>query len=112
MEIKKLSAYGVSVELGKELVDFSQTEYEVIAVMNTAQGTEELHCTYMVGSDSGKSIVRKKQGIKFEGETHEGEKANVGDVEGLTPGISRCIRNMALHFARLSVQIAGNCRQS
>ena len=62
--------------------------------MNTAQGTEELHCTYMVGSDSGKSIVRKKQGIKFEGETHEGEKANVGDVEGLTPDISRCIIGM------------------
>lgn len=41
----------------------------------------------MIGCDGGKSTVRKTLGIPFQGETHEEERAYIGDVEvdGLTP---------------------------
>jgi 2-polyprenyl-6-methoxyphenol hydroxylase-like FAD-dependent oxidoreductase len=84
---EKLSSFNVHVELSTELVHFSQTDDTVTAILKTPAGTEELQCDYMVGCDGGKSNVRKSLGIKFEGETHEDEKALVGDVEveGLTP---------------------------
>lgn len=84
---EKLAEYDVKVELGTELVEFSQTDESVIARLKTAAGTEEVICDYLIGCDGGKSHIRKTLGIKFEGETHEEEKLLVGDVEveGLTP---------------------------
>jgi len=84
---EKLLTYNVRVELGTELVSFSQADDRVTAVLSTPAGTVEMHCAYMVGCDGGKSMVRKSLGIKFEGETHEDERALIGDVEveGLTP---------------------------
>jgi 2-polyprenyl-6-methoxyphenol hydroxylase-like FAD-dependent oxidoreductase len=84
---EKLSDYQVPVELSTELIGFSQTDDTVTAILKTPNGTEEMHCTYMVGCDGGKSRVRKLLGIEFEGETHEEEKALIGDVEveGLVP---------------------------
>jgi len=83
----KLQSLGVKVELGIELIDFSQTDGQVNAVLKTAQGEKKVDCAYMVGCDGGKSAVRKTLGIKFEGETHEDERAFVGDVQvdGLVP---------------------------
>ncbi|MEN0052521.1 MAG: FAD-dependent monooxygenase [Mucilaginibacter sp.] len=83
----KLQTLGIKVELGTELIDFSQTGEQVTAVLKTIQGQQEVNCAYMVGCDGGKSGVRKALGIKFDGETHEDERAFVGDVQvdGLTP---------------------------
>lgn len=84
---EKLAEYNVTVELDVELTAFSQTDEAVTAVLKTPQSTGELLCDYLVGCDGGKSMVRKTLEIKFEGETHEDERALVGDVEvkGLTP---------------------------
>jgi 2-polyprenyl-6-methoxyphenol hydroxylase-like FAD-dependent oxidoreductase len=82
----KLQSLGVKVELGTELLGFSQTAEQVSALLKTIQGDETVNCAYMIGCDGGKSFVRKALDIKFEGETHEDERAFVGDVqvEGLT----------------------------
>jgi 2-polyprenyl-6-methoxyphenol hydroxylase-like FAD-dependent oxidoreductase len=84
---EKLSSFNVRVELATELVRFSQNNDTVMVVLKTPSGINEMRCDYMVGCDGGKSSVRKSLGIKFEGETHEDEKALIGDVEvdGLTP---------------------------
>ncbi|MDN3548588.1 FAD-dependent monooxygenase [Mucilaginibacter aquaedulcis] len=83
----KLQTLGIKVELGTELINFSQTDNQVSAVLKTTQGEETVQCAYMIGCDGGKSTVRKALGINFEGETHEDERAFVGDVQvdGLTP---------------------------
>lgn len=83
----RLAEFGATVEMGTELVSFSQTDAGVTAVLKAGDETEEVECDYMIGCDGGKSNVRKSLGIKFEGETHEEEKVLVGDVEveGLTP---------------------------
>lgn len=83
----KLRLLGVEVERATELIDFSQSGAQVNAVLRSPRGEETVNCAYMVGCDGGKSKVRKALGIKFEGETHEEERAFVGDVEvdGLTP---------------------------
>jgi 2-polyprenyl-6-methoxyphenol hydroxylase-like FAD-dependent oxidoreductase len=84
---EKLAEYNISVELATELTGFSQTETGVTATLKSPQGDEEFTCDYLIGCDGGKSTVRKGLGIKFEGETHEDERAFVGDVEveGLIP---------------------------
>jgi len=84
---EKLSSLGGAVDLNTELISFSQTDDHATALLQTPQGTEEVNCAYLVGCDGGKSQVRKALGIKFEGETHEMERAFVGDVEvdGLIP---------------------------
>ena len=83
----KLLSFGVEVECATELINFSQREDQVVTTLKSLYGEETVNCSYMVGCDGGKSKVRKALGIKFEGETHEEERAFVGDVEvdGLTP---------------------------
>ncbi|HEY4112265.1 FAD-dependent monooxygenase [Puia sp.] len=84
---RKLLSWGVEVERGTELIDFSQGEDRVVARLVTPAGEEAVNCAYLVGCDGGKSKVRKTLGIRFEGETHEEERAFIGDVEvaGLAP---------------------------
>lgn len=84
---EKLAEYDVSVELAAELIEFSQTDQAVTAVLKKTEAAEDVICDYLIGCDGGKSAVRKALGIKFEGETHEDEKMLVGDVEveGLIP---------------------------
>ncbi|MFF9813077.1 FAD-dependent monooxygenase [Streptomyces sp. NPDC014006] len=85
---ERLAEYGVSVELGTELVEFDQPGPDrVTATLATAQGTEQVSAAYLVGCDGGRSMVRKKLGISFEGFTEEEKQLIVGDVEidGLAP---------------------------
>jgi 2-polyprenyl-6-methoxyphenol hydroxylase-like FAD-dependent oxidoreductase len=83
----KLLSVGVEVERATELIAFSQNETNVSALLRSSRGEETVDSIYLVGCDGGKSNVRKALGIKMEGETHEEERAFVGDVEvdGLTP---------------------------
>jgi len=83
----KLRSLGVEVERATECIAFSQSGDQVTAVLRSPRGEETVSCAYMVGCDGGKSNVRKALGIKFEGETHEEERAFIGDVEveGLKP---------------------------
>ena len=79
--------FGTEVQLGTELITFSQNDTHVTAILRSSGGEETVDCPYMVGCDGGKSNIRKTLGINLEGETHEEERAFVGDVEvdGLTP---------------------------
>ncbi|MER6502745.1 FAD-dependent monooxygenase [Streptomyces sp. NPDC001455] len=85
---ERLAEYGVAVELGTELVEFEQTDADrVTATVATAQGTEQVSAAYLVGCDGGRSLVRKRLGISFEGFTEEDKQLIVGDVQvdGLAP---------------------------
>ncbi|MFF5158236.1 FAD-dependent monooxygenase [Streptomyces sp. NPDC000348] len=85
---ERLAEYGVAVELGTGLVEFDQPGPDrVTATLATAQGTEQVSAAYLVGCDGGRSLVRKRLGISFEGFTEAEKQLIVGDVEidGLAP---------------------------
>jgi 2-polyprenyl-6-methoxyphenol hydroxylase-like FAD-dependent oxidoreductase len=70
-----LDRFGVVVELGTELVDFEQSSDYVTARLrkHAADDKESVEETvrlqYLVGTDGGKSTVRKKLGLSFFGES-------------------------------------------
>ena len=59
----------VTVRYGCGLEDFAQDDEGVTVAARTASGAhEELRASYLVGSDGGASTVRKKAGIRLEGQ--------------------------------------------
>ncbi|MGH9592942.1 MAG: FAD-dependent monooxygenase, partial [Bryobacteraceae bacterium] len=78
---KLLSSYGAQVELGTELVDFTQNGDGVEATLVKAGVSEHLHVSYLIGADGGRSFVRGHLGVGFEGETWANERMLVGDVK-------------------------------
>lgn len=84
---KKLAEFNTEVEFNTELLDFTQEDNIIKAQIKKGAQVEELTCNYMVACSGGKSNIRKNLGINFIGETHETERALVGDVEveGLVP---------------------------
>ncbi|MFC5721207.1 FAD-dependent monooxygenase [Streptomyces gamaensis] len=80
----RLAEYGTRVELGCEVVGFTQDEGGVD--VRLADG-RRLRARYLVGCDGGRSPVRKALGVRFEGRTEAEECMLVGDVtaDGLDP---------------------------
>jgi len=72
----RLAELGGRVETG-ELVDFAQDDDGVTA---TLAGGERIRAAYLVGADGGRSVVRKRLGVGFAGETHESERMLIADV--------------------------------
>ncbi|ESK84498.1 putative monooxygenase [Moniliophthora roreri MCA 2997] len=80
--------YNTHVELGTELVTFSQTTdfVEAKLVKHGADGeditTETARFEFLVGADGAKSLVRKQLGLTFLGESRPGDEAAmvIGDV--------------------------------
>jgi 2-polyprenyl-6-methoxyphenol hydroxylase-like FAD-dependent oxidoreductase len=72
----RLAELGGRVEHA-ELTGFEQDDDGVTAVLD---GTRQVRAAYLVGSDGGRSVVRKRLGIGFEGETHEAERTLIADV--------------------------------
>jgi 2-polyprenyl-6-methoxyphenol hydroxylase-like FAD-dependent oxidoreductase len=79
----RLADFGVAVELGTELGDFTQDADGVRA----AVGGERVAARYLVGCDGGRSGVRKALGLEFHGTTPDIQEMAVGDVE--VDGLSR-----------------------
>jgi 2-polyprenyl-6-methoxyphenol hydroxylase-like FAD-dependent oxidoreductase len=81
-----LKRFGVAVELGTELVSFEQSADKVTAhLRKVAAGTgeaseETIEVDYMVGTDGGRSAVRKQLGVSFLGETRTEDAIIYGDV--------------------------------
>ncbi|MGK4579839.1 FAD-dependent monooxygenase [Kitasatospora sp. HPMI-4] len=75
---ERLAEYRVEVELGRELAGFEQDEARVTARL--ADG-ERITADYLVGCDGGRSTVRKRLGIAFEGSGDPETAMVVGDVE-------------------------------
>lgn len=92
-----LAKLGCVVELGTELVSFTQFDDHVEARLFVkgadpgAEGAEEVASfEYMVGTDGARGVVRKQLGLSFLGETRRIENFVVGDirVEGLSQSVS------------------------
>jgi 2-polyprenyl-6-methoxyphenol hydroxylase-like FAD-dependent oxidoreductase len=79
----RLAGLGGRVDQG-ELVDFTQDAEGVTATL--ADGTT-VRAAHLVGTDGGRSVVRKTLGIGFAGETREEERMLIGDVR--TADLSR-----------------------
>ena len=89
-----LAKYGCTVELGTELVSFTQSSSGVEAKLirrgmsqDMSSGVEEVtRFQWMVGADGARGVVRKQLGLSFLGETRAVENFVVGDilVEGLS----------------------------
>ncbi|EPT00354.1 hypothetical protein FOMPIDRAFT_88313 [Fomitopsis schrenkii] len=66
-----LQAQGYAVEMGTELVSFTQFDDRVEAtIKNSTGGSETIETKsyrWVVGADGGKSVVRKQLGLSFEG---------------------------------------------
>jgi 2-polyprenyl-6-methoxyphenol hydroxylase-like FAD-dependent oxidoreductase len=76
----RLAALGVRVELGTALTELQQDAGGVFATLARDGDVERVRVSYLVGCDGGRSTVRKSLGIPFVGETHETERASIGDV--------------------------------
>ncbi|MFC9330652.1 FAD-dependent monooxygenase [Kitasatospora sp. NPDC057015] len=75
---ERLAEYGVQVELGTELVGFTQDEQGVRAEL--ADG-RRIPADYLVGCDGARSPVRRRLQVAFEGRTDEQQTMFCGDVE-------------------------------
>ncbi|MEU0500742.1 FAD-dependent monooxygenase [Nocardia sp. NPDC005998] len=76
----RLAQFGVRVELATALVSFEQDATGVTAELAHVGGTETVRVAYLVGADGGRSTVRKKLGIPFEGNTDDSIRMLLGDV--------------------------------
>ena len=76
----RLASYGRQVELGTQLVSFTQNAERVVAQIRHADQDEEIQARYLVGCDGGHSTVRKAAGISFLGETWDEEHFLLGNV--------------------------------
>lgn len=80
-----LAHLGVSVEFGTELISFETHADRVIARLSlTGPGSqkveERVEYKWLVGTDGGRSVVRKQLGIPFLGETLESGFLITGDI--------------------------------
>ncbi|HZR39334.1 MAG TPA: FAD-dependent oxidoreductase [Ktedonobacteraceae bacterium] len=87
---ERLAWYGLHVELGCQLVGFTQNAESVVASVTHDGVSEEIQARYLVGCDGGRSTVRKVAGIAFLGETWEEEHHIIANlsVSGLDPHYS------------------------
>ncbi|KAK0434565.1 FAD binding domain-containing protein [Armillaria borealis] len=73
--------YHCPVELGTELLSFSQEKDYVNATLRTLDGTQQdLTFSWLLGADGARGVVRKMLGLSFLGETSNIDKIVVGDI--------------------------------
>ncbi len=87
----RLAEFGARPEFGCALKDFRQDRKGVVARLQTGRRSERIRASYLVGADGGSSIVRKRLGIGFPGETLPG-RGLVADVA--IPGLARDVWHM------------------
>ncbi|EPQ61229.1 monooxygenase [Gloeophyllum trabeum ATCC 11539] len=86
---KHLERRGYHVEFGTELVSLEQDADRVVARLVKKENGQDVHETietkFLIGADGAKGIVRKQLGLKFQGETRDGQHMIIADVhiEGL-----------------------------
>ncbi|WP_253208844.1 FAD-dependent oxidoreductase [Streptomyces niphimycinicus] len=77
---ERLHQLGGSVEHRVEAVGLVQDEDGVTASLRAPDGDRAVRARYVVGTDGGKSTVRRLLGLPLEGETREWERWYIGDV--------------------------------
>jgi 2-polyprenyl-6-methoxyphenol hydroxylase-like FAD-dependent oxidoreductase len=83
---ERLTELGHAVEFGTRLTGFQQDAAGVTATIVGTVGEEVVEVRYLVGTDGGRSLVRRTLGIGFPGKTL-GVRAIVAD--GVLTGLSR-----------------------
>jgi 2-polyprenyl-6-methoxyphenol hydroxylase-like FAD-dependent oxidoreductase len=83
---ERLTELGHRPEFACELIGFEQDQGCVIATIVGAKGEETIGARYLVGTDGGRSFVRRALKIEFSGKTL-GVRAVVADV--MATGVSR-----------------------
>ena len=83
---ERLAELGCQPEFGCELIAFEQSEEGVTATLVSASGKEVVDVRYLIGTDGGRSFVRRALEIEFPGKTL-GVRAVVADV--MATGVSR-----------------------
>ncbi|WP_439378749.1 FAD-dependent oxidoreductase [Amycolatopsis lexingtonensis] len=91
----RLAELGGEVEFGTALEDFEQSSDGVSAVLGKDGGTETVTARWLAGCDGGHSVVRKRAGIPFEGETRDEVRMLVADVR--VDGLDRDAWHMWRH---------------
>lgn len=77
---ERLAEFGVKVELGTGLWDFTADADGVTVTLASHGGSETVRVDYLVGADGGRSTVRKTLGLEFTGTTDESVRMLLGDV--------------------------------
>ena len=83
---ERLAELGHAPEYGRELAGLTQHADHVVAHVSGTDGPETIRCRYLIGSDGGRSFVRRTLGIDFPGKTL-GVRAVVADIA--LDGLSR-----------------------
>jgi 2-polyprenyl-6-methoxyphenol hydroxylase-like FAD-dependent oxidoreductase len=83
---------GGKVEFDTEVTDFEQRPDGVTVSVLRNGIPERIEADYLVGTDGGRSTVRKLLGVGFAGETFETERTLVGDVR------ARGLHGVACHM--------------
>jgi 2-polyprenyl-6-methoxyphenol hydroxylase-like FAD-dependent oxidoreductase len=76
----RLAEFGGAVEFGTTLSDFRSSASGVSAVLVKDGRSETVRADWLAGCDGGHSVVRKRSGIAFVGETREDVRMLVADV--------------------------------
>ena len=67
---RQLTSFGISAELGVELVHFVQDSYGVATTLRRSDGTDETsRFSWVIGCDGAHSTIRHKLGLPFVGDT-------------------------------------------
>ena len=64
----RLAKLGAEPQYGVELTGFDDDGLEVRATLGSSAGSEVVACRYLVGTDGGRSFVRRALGVGFPGE--------------------------------------------
>jgi 3-(3-hydroxy-phenyl)propionate hydroxylase len=60
---------GAEIHLGHQVTGFAQNADSVSVVVETAATTRTIEASWLIGADGGRSAVRKRLGVEFEGFT-------------------------------------------
>ena len=68
--LSKLAACAnAEVRFSHEVTDFSQTADKVTVIAKTPGGVEQVEAQWLIGADGGRSMVRRRMGVGFDGYT-------------------------------------------
>jgi 2-polyprenyl-6-methoxyphenol hydroxylase-like FAD-dependent oxidoreductase len=101
----RLAGLGVEVEFGCEVTDVSQDDDGITCTLDRDGDQEQVRARYLIGCDGGRSTIRKRLGLTFEGLTRQDHRhAFVGDVQvdGLTADRSHGWNDPRLGFLLLT----------
>jgi len=94
MALRRLADYPhASVEFGAKVTGFEQFADRVAMTVEGANGIRQIEGSYLIGTDGGRSTVRKGLGIDFEGYTHPERFMILTTTEDLGTIYPGCTRN-------------------